>query len=302
MKRIHQLFVTVASAATLLLASCDRTKPYTIEVPPAEAHFVGKLNQTYTVQDNATSQYKLSLGTTNISSSDRTISYKVTPITSIAPGTGYTIATGNTTGTITVPAGQALAEIIIKAPFAAYATDPNRKDTLMFTLSEPSVKVAGFQDTVYLTLRGQCLESNVVVAELLGDYDNTSEDLDGSAYGPYQTKITSAVATSPTTATIVVENIFDAGWAPITFTLDWSDPNNRTVTQDIQTNIGLGSTLVGAASPYANWQVQVGPGTASGTFSACDQSLELNIGLGVLDPATGQGGFFNAEYIVTMQR
>lgn len=301
MKRIHHLFIMAASATALLLTSCDRTKPYTIEVPPAEAHFVGKMSQIYTVQDNANSQFKLSVGTTNVTNADRTITYKVKPSTNLAPGTGYTIATGNTTGTVTIKAGQAVADIIIKAPFAPYA-DPTRRDTLMFTLSEPSVKVAGFQDTVYLTLRGQCLESNVVVAELLGDYANTNEDLDGSAYGPYTTKISSAVATSPTTANIVVENIFDAGWAPITFALDWSDPNNRTVTLENQTNIGLGSTLVGANSPYASWQVQVGPGSAAGTFSSCNQTLNLNIGLGVLDPATGQGGFFNVEYTVSMAR
>jgi hypothetical protein len=64
MKRIHHLFVMAASASALLLASCDRTKPYTIEVPPAEAHFVGKMNQIYTVEDNPNTQYKLSLGTT----------------------------------------------------------------------------------------------------------------------------------------------------------------------------------------------------------------------------------------------
>lgn len=301
MKRIHHLFVMAASATALLLASCDRTKPYTIEVPPGEAHFVGKMNQIYTVEDNPNTQYKLSLGTTNVTSSDRIITYKVKPSANLVPGTGYTIATGNTTGTVTIKAGEALADITIKAPFAPYA-DPARRDTLMFTLAEPSVKVAGFQDTVYLILRGQCLESNVNVAELLGDYANTTENLGGDPYGPYTTKVASAVATSPTSATIVVENIFDQGWAPITFTLDWSDPNNRTVTLENQTNIGLGSTLVGAASQYANWQIQVGPGSGAGTFSICNQTIDLNIGLGVLDPASGQGGFFNVEYTVSMNR
>ena len=106
-----------ASATALLLTSCDRTKPYTIEVPPAEAHFVGKVNQIYTVQDNANTQFKLSVGTTNVTNADRTITYKVKPSTNLAPGTGYTIATGNTTGTVTIKAGQAVADIIIKAPF-----------------------------------------------------------------------------------------------------------------------------------------------------------------------------------------
>jgi uncharacterized protein (TIGR02145 family) len=140
------------------------------------------------------------------------------------------------------------------------------------------------------------------VNQLLGDYANTNENLSGSPYGPYTTKVRSITQTSATTANMVVENIFDAGWAPISFKLDWTDPSNRTVTLDVQTNIGLGSTLVGTASPYANWQIQVGPATSPGTFRVCDQTIQLNIQLGVLDPATGQGGFFNAEYIVNMAR
>jgi uncharacterized protein (TIGR02145 family) len=139
------------------------------------------------------------------------------------------------------------------------------------------------------------------VNQLLGDYANTNENLSGSPYGPYTTKVRSITQTSASTANMVVENIFDAGWAPITFKLDWTDPANRTVTLDLQTNIAPAST-VSSNPAYSTWQVQVAPGTSPGTFRFCDQTIQLNMRLGLLDPATGQGGFFGGEYIINMAR
>lgn len=142
--------------------------------------------------------------------------------------------------------------------------------------------------------------------QLLGDYTNSFDQISYSTevrnYGPNTKKIISVQSLTEFTAEITVDNIWDSSWAPIKFLLDWSNIYYQTVTLSNQTNIGLGSTLVGPSSPYANWQIQVGPGTTSGTFSFCDETLTLNIRLGVLDPATGQGGFFSNEYIVNMAR
>jgi uncharacterized protein (TIGR02145 family) len=141
------------------------------------------------------------------------------------------------------------------------------------------------------------------ITALQGDYSNTYDYLSNvSRNGPYTTKVISMQSLTSTTAEIMIDNIWDTSWAPIKFMLDWTDPNNRTVTLENQTNIGLGSTLVGTSSPYSNWQIQVGPGNSNGTFSLCGETISLNLSLGVLDPATGQGGFFGNEFTVEMSR
>jgi hypothetical protein len=158
-------------------------------------------------------------------------------------------------------------------------------------------------DSVFTTAN-TCIESNVNLNVLLGNYNNTNEDFGGSFYGPYTTSITSVNQTSATTGTIVVENIFDAGWAPITFTLDWTNPENRTVTLATQTNIAPAST-VSTNPAYATWMVMVGPSptAGAGTFSICNQTLTLKIRLGIMDPTNANSVVWSiSPYTVNMAR
>jgi hypothetical protein len=39
-----------------------------------------------------------------------------------------------------------------------------------------------------------------------------------------------------------------------------------------------------------------------GTFSACNQTVTLKLSVGILDPATGNGGWFGTPYTVNMAR
>ena len=298
MKRINNLSLLTILAFTFLLASCDKTKPYEIEVPPAQAHFVGKAIQVYAAETNPAPEFNLQVGTTDVAGSDRTVTYKVECLSGAVPGTQYNIPSGNTSGTITIKAGEAIGEIAIQADYASYVS--GRKDTLMFSLTEPSLKPASFMDTVYVIIRGACFEGNVSLNDLLGDYDNTNEDF-GGPYGPYTTSITSVNQTSATTGTIVVENIFDNGWAPITFSLDWTDPTNRKVNLLTQTGIAPAST-VSSNPAYATYLVQVGPRTTSpdGTFSICNQTLSLKIRVGLSDATFATIGWFGTAYTVNM--
>lgn len=300
MKLLNNLSLIASVSAALLLTSCDKTKPYDVEVPPAQAHFVGKEVQVYSAADNPTPVYDLQVGTTDVAQTDRTVTYKVSSPSGAVGGTQYTIATGNTTGTVTIPAGKAIANIKVQADYNAYVS--GRKDTLMFTLAEPSIKPAGFMDTVYLIIRGACFEGDVNLNDLLGDYENTNEDF-GGAYGPYTTTIASVNQTSATTGDIVVENIYDFGWNPITFTLDWTDAANRTVTLAMQQGIAPASTVTSNPA-YATWLVMVGPSPTAGpgTFSICNQTLTLKIRVGLKDPASPAGGWFSTPYTVNMAR
>jgi hypothetical protein len=285
------------SLSMLFLYSCDRTTPYEIAVPPAEVHFIGSQYQTYQVKDEPTSQYRIRIGTTNVSNVDRTVQYLVKPISGISPS-GYTIPTGQTRGTLTIPAGQTTASITVKAPYAPY-DDPFLKDTLLFTLAEPSIKVSGFQDSVYLVLRGRCVESDVNLQELLGTYNQTFEDFGGQS-GPYSTRVINVRSLSPTTGIIDVEKIYDPSWTAIRFILDWTDPNNRTVTLNEQVGMGAAETIT---SNYPGWVVQVAPGSPSGTFSICNQTIEINMRVGLLNPEDPtQGGFFNTPFNLKMAR
>ena len=299
MKLFNNLALAAFGVAALLLGSCDKTKPYDVDVAPAYAHFVGKSVQVYEVIDNTTPAYSVQVGTTDVSTSDRTVTYKLSTPSGAIGGTHYTIASGNTNGTVTIKANEALAKIQVLADFATY--DAGRVDTLIFSLSEPSVKPADFMDTVMLIIRSGCNEGDVTLSALTGNYANTNEDF-GGAYGPYTTSITNATSTSATTGTIVVDNLFDAGWAPITFNLDWTNASNRLVTCDRQFSIAPAST-VSTNPAYATWEVMVETAVAGpGTFSACNQTLTLKLRVGLLDPATGSGGWFGTPYTVNMAR
>ena len=307
MKIFNQLSI-LAVALVMLLTGCDKTKPYDITVAPSQAHFIGSKNQSYVAVSDPSPMYFIELGTTDVSGSDRTITYKLNSGNAVI-GTHFTIdGSSSNTGTVTIRANQATAKIGITAVASFYTNQSTgigtgRKDTLVFTLSEPSVPSAGFMDTVKLVIKGACFEGDVNLNELLGDYENTNEDF-GGAYGPYKTTITSVNQTSSTTGDIVVENIYDNGWSPITFNLDWSDPANRTVTLQRQNDIGPGSSVYSTA-PYNAWGVWVdqSPTLGPGTFSICNQTLTLNMRVGLRNPAPPNSSVaFNIPYIVNMAR
>jgi hypothetical protein len=195
--------------------------------------------------------------------------------------------------TVTIPAGKAIDSIEVRGVFSQYSS--GRKDSLIFTLKEPSLKAAPYNSTYRLYMRGPCFEGDMVLAELLGSYKNTNELFGTSAYGPYLTTISKVTQISPTKGTIVVTNIWDNGWNPITFTLDWTNPANRTATLVEQAGIGDAGTLNPA---YAGQDISVRPFAGQvGTFSYCKGTIQLKMQLGV----TGLG-FFGQLYTVNMAR
>ncbi|MEP7144755.1 MAG: hypothetical protein ABI707_17865 [Ferruginibacter sp.] len=270
----------------LLLQGCK--KQDTLVLPPSAAHFTNLSAGTYFITAPGIT-YKIPVGVTTVSNVDRVVSFTVTSPTGAVAGTHYSLS-GNT---VTIPAGKAIDSIEVKGVFDQYTS--GRKDSLLFVLMEPSIKGAPYNDTFRLYMRGPCFEGDVTLTDLLGDYKKTNETFGTSPYGPYKTSITSAVQTSPTTGDIVVSNIFDAGWNPITFSLDWTDPLNRTVTLVRQTGIADGGTVNPA---YTGEDVLVQPFTGQkGTFSACKGTLQLKMQIGI----TGLG-VFPSLYTVSLAR
>lgn len=298
MKYFNRISPLAVLALIIMLTGCDKTKPYDITIPSPAAHFVGADSRIYSVLDNPPPPSFIVVGTTDVANVDRVVTFSVTSPTGAILGTDYTL---NRTGTVTIPAGKTMDTIAVNAIFSSYAN--GEIDTLMFTLTQPSMAITDFSDTVYLILRGPtgCSEDVVTLSNLLGNYTNTNETFATTPYGPYTTTISSATSTGPTSARIVVENIWDNGWGPITFNLDWSNPSNRTAIVVPQTAIP-GSDAGDINPTYAGQTIAVRVPTTAlsptpGTYSYCDQTFTLKMQLGV----TGLG-YFPALYTVNLAR
>lgn len=276
----------------IVFMGCDKTKLYKVKEAEAQVHFTGSAIQNYAVRAANPPVYNVAVGTTDVSDVDRNVTFTVTSKTGAAAGTQYTIGAAN--NTVVIPAGKSTTVIPIQGIYAGYPV--GRIDTLVITLTEPSVKVAGFSNTVKLAIGDICVEGiGVNINSLAGNYANTNEDF-GGAYGPYLTSISNITPVTATSATIKVNNLFDAGWGPITFTLDWSTPGALTATVVPQTS-GIGDA--GTLNPaYAGQQVAVRPFSGqTGTWSSCYGTLTLKMQLGV----TGLG-YFGTLYTVNMAR
>jgi hypothetical protein len=285
-KQIKQLafgLITIALMG-LGITGCKKNE---IVVPPQNAFFVTN-PATGAYRITAAGQvFKIPVGLTSVSDKDRTISFTVTSPTGATLNNQYTLASN----TVTIPAGKAVDSIEVRAAFAQYQA--GRKDTLIFTLNTTDVS-PNIRSSYRLAISGPCFEGDVNLVALRGAYRNTREDF-GGAYGPYTTTITGSTQTSATTGTITVANIYDSGWNPITFTLNWTDPNNRTVTLAQQSGIGDAGTV---NPTYAGQDISVRPFAGQvGTFSMCNQTITIRMQVGV----TGLG-WFGTLYTVNMAR
>lgn len=228
--------------------------------------------------------FKLPIGVTAVADRDRTIQLSYSS-NSAVQGQQYSAP-----ATITIPAGKALDTLTIQGLFAGYPSS-SKVDTLKITVGG-DVPTSAYKGTYTLYMRKYC---EVNINDFAGDYNNTIEDYGGSKYGPYSTTVSNITPISATKARLSVTNIWDSGWGPIEFELDWSDPTNHTViVVDKSSGIGDAGTL---SSTYAGRQVAVRANGRVGTFNACDPSITLNLQLGVAGV-----GFFGAAYTVVLSR
>ena len=284
------------AALVFAISSCDKSKLYDIQVAPSQAHFVGDKVQSYPVRVSPVAAYEVVVGTTDVAAFDREVTYKVTSPTGATAGVQYTL--GTTGNKVIIKGGEALAKIPVQGILAGFPA--LRIDTLIFTLQMPSLKPSIFFDTVKLAIGDICGEANpFTINSFLGVYANTIETLGtGAPYGPYTTGIATVTPLTATTATIVVTNIWDNGWGPISFTLDWSNPLSKTA--KVIAQAAIPGSNAGDLNPiYAGQTVAVRPFAAGnlGSFLSCTGTLSLKMQLGV----TGVG-FFAAVYTVNMKR
>lgn len=269
----------------LLLASCDKTKPYDLITPPAAVHFVGDKSQSYTLDAGVVPPFTIMIGTTDVSSKDRVVTYGVVSTTGATQGTQYTLSPA---GTVTIPAGQSTATITIQGNSSFYTA--GRKDTLKFFLNEPEIKAASFLDTLQLVLRGPCFDGDVTLSDMTGTYANSTDPDDPV----YTVTVSNLVTTSATTGTGSINNLWDAG-GTVTINFDWTDPTNiqaSVARQPIGVNYAAGQPI----------SVRTTPGQIS-TFSVCNQTITLTTDLIVENYfGPGQGALYDTKYVMKIRR
>jgi len=278
-------------AASALFISCKKNNLIIDKdvTPPAFVKFntilPGDTTSTYYITDNS-APVVLPIGVTTVSNQDRVI-----PVTYTSKGAvqGQQFDGPNS---VTIKAGEATTTLAIQGLVSGYPVS-TKIDTLVITVGGSDVPSSAYRSKYKLILRKYC---EVTIDDFIGIYDNTREDWGGSKYGPYTTAVSSITPISDTKATIVVENIYDFGWGPITFELDWADPANFTVTPVAQSSgIANAGTI---DSDYAGYEVQVRPFSGQpGTFSSCENTITLRMQLGVAGL-----GWFSDLYEVVLAR
>jgi len=272
----------------MIFVGCKKTE---ITMPSGQAHFANQTGGTYFITAPNTS-FSVPVGVTTVADVDRTLTVNITSPTGASQGTQYTVSNNP----VVIKAGEALGNIVINGIYNAYTA--GRKDTLIMTISSSEVGVSEYNATYKLFMRGPCFEDETDLNDMVGDYNNTNEEYYGGTYGPYTTSISAITSTGLTTGTIKVENIYDYGWNPIVFNLDWTNPLNPTVTLVRQSGIADASTVFGAN--YAGMSLMVAPPQTAtrGSFSYCNKKITLKMILGIAE----LNAFDPTVYTVVMEQ
>jgi hypothetical protein len=296
--RKYSLLITLlaVSAVVGVLSSCKKNN-LTVDVDPlivpSRSEFALYDQVPYGKTLNAQSSAPLDrisipVGITTVANVDRTIQFTYSSTTGAVNGTHYTAP-----ATVTIPAGKALDSLRIIGNFANLL--PGVTHLVKVKITGGDVPAFTGKDSLTLTLRRFC---PVVTSALLGAYPNTNELWGTSAYGPYNTTVASITPITATTATMVVTNIWDYGWNPITFTMDWTAADPAAWKIDVvpqSSGIADAGTI---SATYAGQQVAVRAFAGqTGTWDQCSQIITLRFQLGV----AGLGYFANL-YTVTMKR
>lgn len=278
----------IAGAGLLFLASCEKGVNDKIVTPPAYSEFgTNNLLGKYFITNSATSSFKIPVGITNVSSTDRTIQLTLASPTGAVAGTQYTAPS-----TVVVPAGKGLDSLVVKGLFAGYPT--GRRDTLRITITGGDVPVNSYNNTYNLVMQKYC---DVTLAGISGAYTNTREtnSAGGSPYGPYTTRIKNLQQLTPTTAKGLVENLWDSGLNDLEISFDWTDPANFTVAIPQQ----YSGVDYDVNQPIL---VRTSPGQPN-SFSSCDQSISLTVDFIVNNyPTVGSSAYYARNYKINMKR
>lgn len=216
--------------------------------------------------------FKIPVGLTKPSSTPTTLQISFPTITGVdaVQGTHFTAPTS-----ITIPAGQVVDSLTITGIASALPTGTSR--LMLVKITGGDVGTVYQKDSVFVKLQQYCTPS---VAAIQGNYTNTIEYTSTGAvsWGPYTAALTNVVATSATTATAKLVNIYDDGWVDLDVTLDWTGRANK-ITIPLQTT---GKSYAGGVPTHVRTSTAAG---AVHSFNSCDRSVSFSIDL--VNSATG---------------
>lgn len=244
----------MAAAILFGTVGCERGINDDILEPPANIKFAtNNTTGSYFIQNSSTSVFKIPVGFTNVTNTERTIQLTYVSSTGAQQGVHYTAP-----ASITIPAGKAIDSLEIKGLFAGYPV--NRKDTLRITTSGGDAAIAPYNSTYTLVMQKYC---PVVLDDLLGDYNNSSNSATGAKY---KITVESVTSTGATTGYMMIRGLFNGTSEPVRVNLDWTNPANFTTTVVQTANIYNDATY---------GPVSVRP-VSTGGFSSCANTFNIS--------------------------
>ncbi|RYY61272.1 MAG: hypothetical protein EOO05_06980 [Chitinophagaceae bacterium] len=298
----HTYLKYIAAVAVVVgLASCEKNNLVIDQAPltvPEVARFNVKPELSanpyygYFIEEEPApgTKFTVPVGVSTVSSADRKVKFTYSSRTAVK-GTQFTAP-----DEITIPAGQAVANLDIQGLFGAYPT--GRKDTLKIQISSGDGFVNSMKkyDSIFLIMQKYC---PVAIAEMEGDFDNSLEYTASGAinYGPYTISVLDVAPVTATTANAVFENIYGYG-GQVAGKFDYTDKGNFKVTIAEQ---NTGEIVEDSGDLYELWirTSSVRPST----FSSCDGSITLYIDAIAKEPGTHTLlGYFAQNYKIVLNR
>ncbi|CAF3758555.1 unnamed protein product [Rotaria sp. Silwood1] len=245
----------------------------------------------------------IKVGLTTTSTSSRTVTIQPVSKTAVE-GTDYTISKK----VITFAPGQLIDSFYVK-PINVANYLSGRKDTIVFNIVQPSVAPSDYNGSYQWILRGPCFASDINIGEfdaLLGTYADSQDDPFGTPYYyGVDMSIKSWTQTGPTTARVVINNLWDdnPSWGDIPFTVDFTDPNDVHVLPGTTITAGNAGNTFGAAYNGMKIIVRAHTNGAYGTLDWCNQKWVLEYQIGIYNPTTSTVvGYSNTQFTSSLAR
>jgi hypothetical protein len=263
-------YLLSASIISVALLSCQKQE---ITIPPAVGKIVASEPIGVFSIFERSDTYKVYFGLTSSLPNGGTVRFTISSRTAQLNREFFINKTRNE---IDFAPGAVLDSLIITGDPAFYASD--RKDTLRISVQSGSIPAAIFDTTFQVVLQKPCREiEDFNLPALQGVYSRTFE----GSYGPYPSEISNLVATSSTTATGVLSNIYDSG-IEATFNITFATAGQFTVSVPEQSTGFFTSN---------NEEIFIrSTNTNPGEFSFCNQQFSFNL---VLFTATRTVDTFN---------
>jgi len=249
------LYTLFASLLLVGLSACEKEVNEDIVTPPDAVKFAtNNLTGTYSITNSANTQYIIPIGFTTVSSTDRTVQLEYTTKAGTVRGTHF-----NAPESITVPAGQASANLVVVGNYGAFPAGV--AEVLTVKVKGGDAVVAPYNTTYTLNMQKYC---DVDLNAFTGTY--TAQDYyDGAPDGgPYTVTITPGTA-SGTTGFVTMKGLWGVASPDVRINLDWTDASA------FKSNI-----------PTAPWYTHATYGQVTikadgnGTFSSCNNTITIS--------------------------